>query len=151
LASAWSACARTCAAGSFTFCRRYGRGGYRRLAFVTRYCFTSRLFCGSQSSLYCPPPPPATPTILQYYCTPIAQYTTPHPSPLVYTIHHTTLAMAVSCEGHYGRGGGYRRVWKRIPEGGTRSLPARGRPGRRFELRKALFPVEDTGGGGIEG
>ena len=29
-------------------------GAGRRLAF-TRYCFTSKLYCGSQSSLYCPP------------------------------------------------------------------------------------------------
>ena len=31
----------------------------------TRYCFTLKLYCGSLSSVY-PPPPPATPTLLQY-------------------------------------------------------------------------------------
>jgi len=32
---------------------------------LTRYCFTSKLYCGNQSSFYAPPPP-AKPTILQY-------------------------------------------------------------------------------------
>jgi len=35
-------------------------------------------------------PPPASPTLLQYYCTPIARYTTPHRPPLLmpYTIQY---------------------------------------------------------------
>jgi len=42
----------------------------------TRYFFTSKLYCGSQSSFYCHLPP-AKPTLLQYYCTTIAQHTPP--------------------------------------------------------------------------
>jgi len=59
-----------------------------RLAF-TRYCFTSKLHCGSLSSFYCPTPP-ATPTLLQYYRTTSAQCTPPHRLPLCmpYTIHY---------------------------------------------------------------
>ena len=55
----------------------------------TRYCFTSKLYCGSQSSFYCPLPL-AKPTRLQYYCTPIAQYTPPHRPPfcMPYTIQY---------------------------------------------------------------
>jgi len=56
----------------------------------TRYCFTSKLYCGRQSSFYCPTPP-AKPTLLQYYCTTIAQYTRPPPTPPFYAIHHTIL------------------------------------------------------------
>ena len=63
--------------------REEGQG----LAF-TRYFFTSPLYCGSQSSFYCPPP--AKPILLQSQCTAIAQYTPPHqPQPppfLPYTI-----------------------------------------------------------------
>jgi len=43
---------------------------------LTRYSFTSQLYCGSLSSFYAPPLP-ATPTLWQYYCTPISQYTPP--------------------------------------------------------------------------
>jgi len=39
------------------------------------------------------------PTLLQYYCTAIGQYMTPHPTLLVYAIHHTIWAMAISCKG----------------------------------------------------
>ena len=57
------------------------------LAF-TRYCFTSKLYCGSPPSFYCPPPP-AKPTLLQYYCTPISQYTLPTDPPFVcHTPYH---------------------------------------------------------------
>jgi len=66
------------------------------LAF-TRYCFTSSRSCTNQSSFHSSGPP-ALPTLLQYYCTAIGQYTTPHPTPLVYAIHHTILAMAISCK-----------------------------------------------------
>jgi len=45
------------------------------LAF-TRYFFASNLYFVSPSSVYFPPPP-AKPTLLQYYCTSIAQYTPP--------------------------------------------------------------------------
>ena len=56
------------------------------LAF-TRHCFASKLNCGSQSSFYCPPPL-VKPTLLQYYCTTIAQYTPSylHPLCMPYTI-----------------------------------------------------------------
>jgi len=68
------------------------------LAF-TRYCFTSKVYCGRQSSFYPPRSPPPKPTLLQYYCTPNAQYTTPSPTPCLYGIHHTILVMAISCKG----------------------------------------------------
>ena len=64
----------------------------------TRYWFTSICVCTNQSSVLSSGPP-ALPTLLQYYCTSIGQYTTPHPNPLVYAIHHTILAMAISCKG----------------------------------------------------
>jgi len=54
------------------------------LAF-TRYCFASKLHCGSLSSL--DPPPPATPTLLKYHCTHITQYTPPPADPLF--VYHT--------------------------------------------------------------
>ena len=58
------------------------------LAF-TRYSFTSKLLCTSESSLSCPSPS-ALPTLLQYYCTTIAQYMTPPPPPfcMPYTIQN---------------------------------------------------------------
>jgi len=46
---------------------------------LTRYCFTSKLYCGSPSFFLLPPPPLAKPTISQYYRTLIAQYTPPPP------------------------------------------------------------------------
>jgi len=60
----------------------------RRLAF-TRYWFTLKLLFGSQSSFYLPRPP-ALPALLQYYCTSIAQETTPPCPPLcmLYTIQY---------------------------------------------------------------
>ena len=45
------------------------------------------------------PLPPAKPTLLQYYCTTIAQYTTPPVTSRVYAIYHAILGMATSCEG----------------------------------------------------
>jgi len=69
----------------------------RRLAF-TRYCFTSKLYCVSQSSFHCPQPP-ANPTLLQYCCTTIAQYTPHHRPPPLYATHHTISVMAISCKG----------------------------------------------------
>jgi len=61
------------------------------------YCFTLKLFCGSQSSFYCPPP--ARPTRLQDYCTTIAQYTTP--SPAASFVCHTPYnsGKRISCKG----------------------------------------------------
>ena len=67
-------------------------------AAFTRYCFTPIRLCTNQTS-FLSSGPPALPTLLQYCCTSIGQYATPHPNPLVYAIHHTTLAMAISCNG----------------------------------------------------
>jgi len=67
------------------------------LAF-TRYCFTLKLYRESQSSFHCPPPP-AKPTLLQYYCTTNAQYTLPHRPPPFNAMRHTILVMAISCKG----------------------------------------------------
>ena len=67
------------------------------LAF-TRDSFTPRLLC-TNKSFFSPPTPPTLPTLLQYYCTTIAQYTTSPPTPLRYAIHHTILVMATSCKG----------------------------------------------------
>jgi len=63
----WEGRRATCAAA----CEAQAR--LLTLAF-TRYCFASKLHCGSLSSLY-PPTPLAKPTLLQYYCTTIGQYT----------------------------------------------------------------------------
>ena len=60
-----------------------------RLTF-TRYWFTSSCLCTSQSSLHSSGPP-ALPTLMQYYCTAIGQYTIP-PRPLSsmpYTIQYS--------------------------------------------------------------
>ena len=42
---------------------------------------------------------PASPTLLQYYCTAIGQNTTPPSTSLWYAIHHTILAITISCKG----------------------------------------------------
>jgi len=55
-------------------CRRARSG---ELAF-TRYSFTSSRLCTNQSAFHSSGPS-ALPTLLQYYCMPIAQYTTPSP------------------------------------------------------------------------
>jgi len=73
------------------------RGSGRGAAF-TSYSFPSRLLCTNQFSFHYPLPL-ALPALLQYDCTSIAQYTTPHPSLLLYAIHHTVLVMAISCKG----------------------------------------------------
>jgi len=69
----------------------------RNLAF-TRYSFTSRLLCTNQPSF----PShrlPALPTLVQYYCTIIGQYTSPLPTSGLYAIHHTILVITISCKG----------------------------------------------------
>ena len=45
------------------------------------------------------PPPAAKPTLLQHYCTTIAQHTRRPPTPPFHAIHHTILVMAISCKG----------------------------------------------------
>ena len=65
-----------------------------------------RIFVDSKAFLHLsiirllPSPPPALLTISQYlllhgYCA----ICDPHPTPLVYAIHHTILAVAISCKG----------------------------------------------------
>jgi len=54
------------------------------LAF-TRYSFTSRFLCTNQPFFHSPRQP-ALPTLVQYYCTTIGQYTTP-PSDLSFLCH----------------------------------------------------------------
>jgi len=66
------------------------------LAF-TRYLFTSRLLCTNQPSFHSPCPP-ALPTLVQYYCTTIGQYTTPRPTSRLCAIHHTRLVITISCK-----------------------------------------------------
>jgi len=68
------------------------------LAF-TRCSFTSRLFCTNQLSFHSPRPP-ASPTLVQYHCATIGQYTTPPPTSCLYAIHHTILVITISCKGH---------------------------------------------------
>jgi len=66
------------------------------LAF-TRYCFTSRLLCESESSLSCLPICIAHTIAIRLhgYC---AIYDPP-PTTLVYAIHHTKSVLAISCKG----------------------------------------------------
>ena len=71
----------------------------RTLAF-TRYWFTWKLLCTNQSFFYRQLPP--VPTLSQCYCTSIAQYTTPPPTPHLYAIHNTILVVAISCKGQSG-------------------------------------------------
>ena len=67
---------------------RYRRAAHSRALAFTRYCFTQKLYFSSQSSFYTPPP--AKPTLLQYYCTTIVQYTPPRRPPLFmpYTLQY---------------------------------------------------------------
>ena len=67
------------------------------LAF-TRYCFTLRLLRTNQSSFHVPRPP-ALPTLVQYYCTIIGQYTSSLSDSRLYAIHQTILAITISCKG----------------------------------------------------
>jgi len=59
---------------------------------------TSSRVCTNQSSFHASGPP-GLPTLLQYDCTAIGHCTTPHLTRLVYAIHHTILAMEISCKG----------------------------------------------------
>jgi len=69
-----------------------------RIVACTRYSSTSKLYCGSQASFYCP-----LPTCKAY---PIAILLHDHwaiyallPTPLMYAVNHTILVMAISCKG----------------------------------------------------
>ena len=68
---------------------------------VSRYCFTSKLYCGSLSSFYCPHPGGLTcnayPIIIRSHDN-CAMYAPPLSLPL-YAMYHTTLVMAISCKG----------------------------------------------------
>jgi len=73
-------------------------GSESELSLYKMLFYFLKLYCGSQSSFYCPPPqcktyPVAMP--LHGYC---AIYAPPPPPP-VYAIHHTILVMAISCKG----------------------------------------------------
>jgi len=70
------------------------------LAF-TRYCFTSRLLCTNQSSLY-RALSPAPPALLQYYCTSICAITTPPRPPfcMAYSIQYWQLQYRVKAKAH---------------------------------------------------
>jgi len=66
----------------------------------TRYCFTSKLECGSPSSVYYPSPTCkayAIAVLLDAHCAIYA----PPPTPDFYTIHHTLLVMEISCKGQH--------------------------------------------------
>jgi len=72
------------------------------LAFTfTRYCVLfhfTKLYCGIELIILVLPPPPTSnaPTLLQYYCTPIAQYTPRHRPLHLNAIHQTILVMTIS-------------------------------------------------------
>jgi len=57
-----------------------------------------RLLCTNQPTFHSPRPP-TLPTMVQYYCTTIGQYTSPLPTSRLYAIHHTLLVITISCKG----------------------------------------------------
>jgi len=75
-----------------------GSEGIGRDLTLTRYCFTSKLYCGSQSSFYCPPTCKSYPIAILVYAH-FAIYAPPQTNNLLYAIHYTILAMAISCKG----------------------------------------------------
>jgi len=86
---------------SWMFCRRNtvrSRSPEIRLYKILFY-FKALLW---ESIILLLPLPPAKPTLLQYYCTTIAQYTTPPVTSRVYAIYHAILGMAISCKGQPG-------------------------------------------------
>jgi len=92
----------TCRGGSGMKTRgcRDGVSFLRRMALplaFTRYCSTLNLYCGGQSSFYCPPHLQSLP-----YCNattrPLRNIRSSPTSP-VNAIHHTILVMAISCKG----------------------------------------------------
>ena len=50
-----------------------------------------------EATILSSPHPPALPTLMQYYCTIIGQYSTPLPIIRVYAKHHTILVITISC------------------------------------------------------
>jgi len=90
--------------------------------------FPSKLLCRNQSSCYFPPPL-ALPTLLQYYCRTIVQYTTPPDPPFLCHTPYTILAIAKSCGGQAGA----RCRW-------TLAAQSRSEPPNLH--RKGLLPLE---------
>jgi len=72
--------------------------GVGRVLVFTKYSFSWRLLCTNQPPFYSPRPP-ALPTLVQYHCTAVGEYTTPPPNSRVYAIHHTRLVITISCKG----------------------------------------------------
>jgi len=58
----------------------------------------SKLLRTNQPSVHSPRPP-ALPTLVEYYCTIIRQYTTHLPTSRLHAIHHTVLVITISCKG----------------------------------------------------
>jgi len=83
-------------------CSRAQRAEARRALAFTRYCFTSKLYWGSQSSCHCPPLLQSLP-----YCNTIARpmrnIRPPIDLPPFNAMHHTILVMAISCKGQVAR------------------------------------------------
>ena len=69
-----------------------GVGGKAAAWPFTRYSFTSKLLCTSESSVS-GPSPSEFPTLLQYCCTTIVQYATPPPRPPF--VCHTPYAIGI--------------------------------------------------------
>ena len=52
-----------------------------------------------ESTICSYPRPSALPSLVQYYCTIIRQYTTPLPTSRLYAEHHTILVITILCKG----------------------------------------------------
>jgi len=77
---------------------RYLGGGRRLSLAFTRYSFTLRGSCALINHPLTPLPLVLS-TLLQYYCTTIAQYRTYPPTPPLHAIHFAILVIAISCKG----------------------------------------------------
>ena len=58
----------------------------------------STILSSTPAHLHCP-------TLVQYYCTIIGQYTTPPPNSRLYAIHHAILVIKITCKGQPAAGG----------------------------------------------
>jgi len=74
---------------------------FRWLAFARDY-FTSKLYCGSQSSFYCHPQLQRLPCY-NIIARPLRNIRPPPTEPPFDAIHHTPLVMVISCKGQYTR------------------------------------------------
>jgi len=127
-----------------------------RLAF-TRYCFTSKLNCGSQSSVCCHPQLQGLP-----YCSTIVRplrNICPPPPPPSHIIPYEILVMAISCNGQRPEGEGITYVSPKTFGVRTRApylhmLPCRARKGRRLAFTRychtqyCIVPGTQAGGWG---